>query len=76
MGVVAGLLAELLTGADYLNGISVGILIYLVSYYVARYLWYRGLDRRFQGKVYTTGLGGYVGLFLFTWILLFTLTSA
>ena len=76
MGVVAGLIAELVTGSDYYNGISIGILVYLVSYYLARFVWYKGLDRKFQGKIYSTGLPGYVGLFLFTWILLFTLSSA
>jgi len=76
LGVVAGILAEFITGSDYFNGISIGVLIYLISYYAARYAWYRGLDRQFFGKLYTTGLGGYFGLFLFTWILLFTLASA
>jgi len=75
LGVVAGLLTYTIVGADYINGISVGILVYLVSFYAVRYTWYKGLSRQFQGKIYTTGLGGYVGLFLFTWILLFTIAS-
>jgi hypothetical protein len=76
LGVFAGLLAEVITGSDFLNGVSLAILVYLVSYYLARFGWYRTLDRQFQGKIYTTGLGVYAGMFLFTWILLFTLASA
>jgi hypothetical protein len=76
LGVAAGFLAEEITGADYFNGISLGILVYLISYYFARFVWYKGLARQFQGKIYSTGLAGFVGLFLFTWILMFTLASA
>ena len=72
LGVLAGLLAWIIPGTDFYNGISIGILVYLVSYYAARYLWFKGLDKQYIGKMYSTGLGVYIGLFLFTWILLFT----
>jgi hypothetical protein len=76
LGFASGVLTEELTGMDAYNGISIGILVFLVSYYFARFVWYRGVDKRFQSKLYTTGLGGYIGMFLFSWILLFTLASA
>ena len=74
-GVVAGLLANLLFSPtlDYADGILVGVIVYLVSYYVARYGWYRSLERKDIGKIYTTGVGIFAMVFLFTWILLFTL---
>jgi len=75
LGVVAGILAAEIPGTDIYNGISLGILVYLISYYLARYLWYKGVGRQFQGKIYTTGLAVYIGLFVFTWILLFTQAS-
>ena len=75
MGVVAGLLAAEIPGTDIYNGISLGILVYLISYYLARYVWFKGVDRQFQSKIYTTGLAVYIGLFVFTWILLFTQAS-
>ena len=75
MGVVAGVLASIVPSADYTNGVALGILVYLISFYYARYIWYKGVDRQYQGKIYTMGLGGFVGLFLFTWILIFTLSS-
>jgi hypothetical protein len=61
LGIVAGFLAWVIPGTDYINGFSLAILVYLISYYF--------------GKLYTTGLGVYIGLFLFTWILLFTQSS-
>jgi Rab5-interacting Rab5ip-like protein len=76
LGVVAGLLAGVIPGTDFYNGVSLGILVYLISYYFARYSWFKGVDKQFQGKIYTTGLAVYIGLFIFTWILLFTQASA
>ena len=61
---------------DWGTGVSVGIIFYLVSFYLARFTWYRAVDRQGQGKIYSTGLGGFVLLFLFTWMLLFTLQIA
>lgn len=62
--------------ANTSNGILIGILGYLVTYYVARYVFYRKIQSELLTKLYTTGIGGYVMLFIFTWLLLFTLSSA
>ncbi|HYC26745.1 MAG TPA: hypothetical protein VEB67_01840 [Nitrososphaerales archaeon] len=70
--VVGAFLANVLV-ADWSLGLSIGIGIYLLSYYVAKYTWYRGSGPEIQGKVYTTGIGSYALVFIFTWILLFTL---
>jgi hypothetical protein len=72
LAAFAGLAAEMVA-PDPATGISIGILVYLVSYYVARFTWYRSLGREGQGKIYTTGIGGFVLVFLFTWMLFFTL---
>jgi len=72
---MAGFLAEVIVGTDYFSGISLGILFYLISYYLARFAWYRGLPREGQAKIYTTGIGGFAMIFLFTWILFFTLQT-
>jgi hypothetical protein len=76
LAALAGFLAEVIVGTDYASGISIGILFYLISYYAARFTWYKGLERKGQGKIYTTGLGGFLMVFLFTWILFFTLQTA
>jgi hypothetical protein len=75
LGVVAGLVSAFVFHADYGNAISVAILIYLASYYVARYLWFKKVAPSETSKIYTTGLFGFVMLFIFVWILLFTLVS-
>ncbi|MGP8125066.1 MAG: hypothetical protein ACLQEQ_04250 [Nitrososphaerales archaeon] len=76
LGVLGGLTAYRVFGLDYLDGLLVGVIFYLASYYLARYLWFRELDKADVGKIYSTGIGGYVLVFLFTWILIFTLVSA
>ena len=76
MAVLGGLTAYQVFGTDYLNGVLVGIIFYLASYYLARYIWFRQLNRDDVGKIYSTGIGGFILVFLFTWILLFTLASA
>jgi len=72
---LGGLGAATLVGVDFTSGISIGIAMYLVSYYVARFTWYKGSPREVQGKIYTTGIGGFVMVFLFTWILSFTVQT-
>ena len=77
--VLAGILTQVLQGAagtDWTIGVTVGIGMYLLTYYAAQFTWYRGVPREQQGKVYSTGVGGYVMTFLFTWMLLFTLQAA
>ena len=74
LAAFAGIVAQTVA-PDPATGIAVGILLYLVSYYLARFTWYRDLGREGQTKVYTTGVGGFVLVFLFTWILFFTLRT-
>jgi len=76
LGAIAGLASEStfrLLGGDYSNGLLVGVLIYFLSYYLARYGWFKKVEKDQISKLYTTGIGGYIMLFLFVWILLFTL---
>jgi len=76
LAALAGFTADVLVGTDYASGISIGIAFYLVSYYLARFTWYKGLGREGQGKIYTTAIGSFVMVFLFSWILFFTLQAA
>jgi hypothetical protein len=76
LGVVGGLTAFQVFGSDYTSGLLVGVIFYLASYYVARYLLFKELPRENLGKIYSTGIGGYVLIFLFTWILFSTLIPA
>lgn len=74
LGVVAGVGAEFVFGLDYIDGILLAVIGYLGSYYIARWAWFRKLDPAKVRKIYTTGIGSYIMLFLFTYILLFTLS--
>lgn len=61
------------TSVDVTDGVLLGVLGYLTSYYVARYVWFRKVEQENARKIYTTGIGSYAMLFVFTWVLLFTL---
>lgn len=76
MGVLGGLTAFRVFGPDYPSGLLVGVMFYLVSYYIARYLLFKKLYHENLGKIYSTGVGSYVLTFLFTWVLLSTLIPA
>ena len=57
------------------EGISIGILFYLVSYYLVRFLGIReDAEKKITMKtIFINGLGTYIILWLFTWILLINL---
>jgi hypothetical protein len=58
---------------DYSTGILVWIGLYLFSYYLLRSTIGKRLEKDQQTKVTTTGVGTFVLLFIFSWVLLFTL---
>ena len=73
LGVATGTLAAAFAGSDYTMGILFALVAFLGSYYAARYVWGGNFSKEEQGKIYTTGMGSYIMLFLFFWLLLFTL---
>jgi hypothetical protein len=85
LGVVAGVLASgiftpfkvdttaSIASADFVDGALLGVLVYLGSFYLFRFKWGKVVGKEKVGKLYTTGVGAYVMIFLFFWILLFTL---
>jgi hypothetical protein len=58
---------------DYSSGILLALGLFLGSYYVVRVFWGKRFTKEQLGKIYTTGVGTYALLFVFSWILLFTL---
>jgi hypothetical protein len=79
LGALGGFLAKTiftpsLTQADYVDGALLGFIVYFASYYIARFAWYRHLEQANLSKLYTTGIGGFIMIFLFTWMLCFTLS--
>lgn len=71
-GILGGYAAEKVFGTDLLNGISLMILFYLFTFYIARYGLYRKVAKENVTKLYTTGIGTYVIVFLWFWVLFFT----
>jgi hypothetical protein len=78
LGAIGGFLAKTiftpsLAQVDYVDGALLGFIVYFASYYIARFAWYRNLGKENLSKLYTTGVGGFIMIFLFTWMLCFTL---
>lgn len=73
LGVIAGWLSGLLgfvsANPDAARGAVLAVVVYTISYYVSRYLIKVNLPRKQMHKLITTGLGSFIMLFLFTWIL-------
>ena len=73
-GVLAGVIADQVFLGDLYNGVLIAVMVYLATFYVAKYGWYKEIAVESTSKLYLTGLLGYVGFFLLSWILTFTLT--
>jgi len=71
-GLILGMLS-ILTGFEGSSGAFFAILMYIASYYIARIKFAPELPPKDSRKIVTTGLGSFIALFLFTWILVFTL---
>ncbi len=75
-GIFTGLILSVLTITTNFagqNGILFAILMYITSYYIARIKFSSEIPLKDSRKIFTTGLGSFIMLFLFTWILLNTL---
>ncbi len=73
-GFLFGYVTEYAFRLDLTDGILLGILGYLTSYYIARFTLFKKVDQKNASKLYTTGIGGYAMTFVFTWLLLFTIS--
>lgn len=58
---------------DYSTGILIGLFLFLGSYYALRATIGKKFPKDEQRKIYTTGVGSFALLFIFWWVLLFTL---
>jgi hypothetical protein len=71
LGIVAALLCtlfnELVGGISILNGISIALLVYIITYYVYKARFLTKVEKR--SKLFSTGVGAY----FFTWIVMFAL---
>ena len=58
---------------DYSTGILLALFIFMGSYYFLKYTIGKKFPKDMQGKIYTTGVGSFALLYIFTWVLLYTL---
>lgn len=71
-GGAAGVAADYLFGKDYVSAVLLAMILYFASYYLVRWLWGSQFKVDEMTKMYTAGLGSFVLLFLFFYIILFT----
>jgi len=74
LGVVAALLSTLLSAVieiSFFNGLSIALLVYIVSYYVFKSFFLAKVEK--PSKVFTTGVGVYFLTWIVAWIIFFTL---
>jgi hypothetical protein len=78
LGVAAALASALLSGFmpdfNLLNGITIALLIYVVSYYAYKAVFLAQVEK--PSKVFTTGVGAYFLSWLVMWTLFYTLLNA
>ena len=70
-GVVAAVICVLLGINNLLNGMSVAILVYLISYYLLKWQFMIKVEK--PSKVYTMGIGAYFLTWIVAWGLFYTL---
>ena len=76
LGAIAGVLSGFLNFTSHpgaLNqnayyGAYLAILIYILTYYWAKYGLLNGIDPKNKNKLITQGIGTFVMVFLFTWV--------
>ncbi len=50
-------------------GLYLAVIVYLLSYYLAKYWLVPGIPARDKNKLITQGIGSFIMMFLFVWIL-------
>ena len=72
--LVASFVVNLKVGDPLINGISISLAIYILTYYVLKYFFMNKVEK--QTKILTMGVGAYFLTFLLCWVLLITPTLA
>jgi hypothetical protein len=71
-GVLAALVCAALGLDNLFNGLSIGLIFYLISYYLLKWRFLTKVEK--ASKLFTTGIGAYFLTWIVAWVLLFTLT--
>jgi hypothetical protein len=60
---------QIIVNPNAYYGIYIAIVIYFVSYYFAKYTILKGIAPKDKNRLFTQGIGTYIMMFIFTWIL-------
>ena len=74
LGVVAALISTLISSLDtlgFFNGISVALLVYIVTYYLFKSLFLAQVEK--PTKIFTTGIGAFFLTWIVGWVIFYTL---
>ena len=77
LGLLAALLSTLISSLDtlgFFNGISVALLVYIVTYYLFKSFFLAQVEK--PTKIFTTGIGAYFLTWIVGWVILYTLLYA
>jgi PKD repeat protein len=72
--LVATLVVDLKTGNPLINGITIGLAVYLVTYYLLKFQFANKVEK--PTKILTMGYGIYALTFIFCWVLFTTILLA
>jgi PKD repeat protein len=74
LGVIGALIATLVidlrVGNPLISGISIGILFYIITYYILKWRFLNKVEK--QSKIFTMGIGAYFLTFILCWVLFIT----
>jgi PKD repeat protein len=68
--LIAALVVDLKAGTPLINGISVALAVYLVSYYIIKWQFMNKVEK--PTKIFTMGIGAYFLVFIMIWVLVIT----
>ncbi|MCP8323883.1 MAG: hypothetical protein L6N96_06890 [Candidatus Methylarchaceae archaeon HK02M2] len=75
LGMATGFLSGIMgfLGNEAYKGLLLAIIAYIISYFMAKYVIKLNLSKKESHKILTTGIGSFIALWLFTWIVYNTL---
>jgi len=68
--LIAALVVNLKASMPLINGITVGLAVYLFSFYLIKWLFMNKVEK--PTKILTMGVGAYIFTFIFCWVLFIT----
>jgi len=68
--MVAALVVDLRVGDPLINGITIGLAVYLITYYLLKWQFMTKVEK--PTKIFTMGIGAYFLVFIMCWVLFIT----